>query len=173
MLQESTTKMMTLGKGTSNNIENVGLTIDGLKQESINLFTKVFTRIESLKTNVNSSNNDLEIFVQISYSSFSKILKIILNDLFITYTIPSHSSCKIAEWWLYSKMGSICFWVVKWVLHSICHTFYFVFSSFACLPSIWLLCCPFFPVCDIVHFDCAKRVWKQEYHRCLHVRGSK
>ncbi|KAF3613992.1 hypothetical protein FXO38_35931 [Capsicum annuum] len=71
--QESTTKLLDLGKSISSNISIVWLTLDGLKSEGFKLFSQVLSRMDSFKSQVSSSNDDLAISVQPSYSSLSKI----------------------------------------------------------------------------------------------------
>lgn len=45
MFQESTAKLLELGKGTRTDIVKVRLTIDGFNQEGIKLLTKVLTHM--------------------------------------------------------------------------------------------------------------------------------
>ncbi|KAF3652469.1 putative uroporphyrinogen decarboxylase, chloroplastic-like [Capsicum annuum] len=75
LLQESTFKLLDLKKSTSTDIGMVQLALGEFKHEGIKLLTRVFTRINSFKSQVLSSNDDLAISVQNSYSSFFKIVE--------------------------------------------------------------------------------------------------
>lgn len=70
LLQESTSKLLDLEKSINTDIGMVRLTLDGFKLEGIKLFTRVFTHIDSLKSQVNFSNDDLVISVRNSYFYF-------------------------------------------------------------------------------------------------------
>lgn len=72
LLQELTSQFLQLGKDTNFDLTKVRLTIYGFNQEGTKLFFKVFSHLDSFKAKAIFSNNDLAIFVQNSYSLFSK-----------------------------------------------------------------------------------------------------
>ncbi|KAF3649998.1 hypothetical protein FXO37_18694 [Capsicum annuum] len=72
LLQESISKLLDIGKSTSPDIRSMQQAFDGIKQEVIKLFTRVFTHMDSLKSQGDSSNDDFAIFAQNSYSFFFK-----------------------------------------------------------------------------------------------------
>ncbi|KAF3683484.1 hypothetical protein FXO37_01798 [Capsicum annuum] len=87
LIQELTSKLMDLGKSTSTDIGVVRLALNGFKQEGIKLFTRVFTRMDSLKSQVTFFNDDSIVFVQNSYSSFFKNVEIPMTNSAITCII--------------------------------------------------------------------------------------
>ncbi|KAF3617920.1 hypothetical protein FXO38_33707 [Capsicum annuum] len=62
-LQESTAKIIDLGKSTNFDISVVRLGLNKLKQEGVKLFSRVLSRMDSLKSQVSSSNDDLVICI--------------------------------------------------------------------------------------------------------------
>ncbi|KAF3614425.1 hypothetical protein FXO38_35398 [Capsicum annuum] len=71
-LEESTTKLLEIGKSESSDISVVQMGLDGLKQVGVNIFSQVLSCMHSLKSQVSSLNDDLDSCVQTSYSSFVK-----------------------------------------------------------------------------------------------------
>lgn len=83
-------------KDTNSDISKVQLTIERFKQEkSIKLFSKVFSHLDSLKTKANSSNTDLAISVQNSYSFFPKNVR------------------KSYEWFYHNMQNTLTYFLAK------------------------------------------------------------
>ncbi|KAH0755142.1 hypothetical protein KY290_025412 [Solanum tuberosum] len=70
-LYDAVEKVFRLQKDTSTNISKLRIAMTIIKQESISIVNKLIRQVNSLKTGVNSSNNELAISVQNSYSSLS------------------------------------------------------------------------------------------------------
>lgn len=91
LFQESTSKVLDLGKSTNTEIGSIRLALDGFKQEDIKPFTRVFTRMDFLKSQVNSSN-DILLFVSTTPTPpFLKMMKKIMINYFITCSRTSHT----------------------------------------------------------------------------------
>ncbi|KAF3614758.1 hypothetical protein FXO38_30634 [Capsicum annuum] len=69
-LQESTSRLMQLSKDTNTDMEIVCLRSNRLKQDDVKLFNRLFSKVNSIKSEANSSNNELVISVQNFYSGF-------------------------------------------------------------------------------------------------------
>lgn len=107
LLQESTSKLLKLGKDTRNDVSRVSMAIDRLKQEGVKLLFKVFLHVESLKTKVNSSNNDLLYLSRTSIPPSLRMSRNPKNDSVITCTIPLRIFLRIQK-------GTLSlFWVVR------------------------------------------------------------
>lgn len=62
-------KILQLRKDTSTEVGKMHLYLDGLKQEGVKIFNKLFKQVDS---KANSSHKELVILVQKSYSNFFK-----------------------------------------------------------------------------------------------------
>lgn len=71
-LYESTTTLLQLGKETSTDVGKVCLTFDVSKKEGVKLFIRLFSRVDSIKFQTNSSKNVISISFQNSQSNLSK-----------------------------------------------------------------------------------------------------
>lgn len=65
-------KILQLRKDTSTEVGKMHLYLDGLKQEGVKIFNKLFKQVDSINSKANSSHKELVILVQKSYSNFFK-----------------------------------------------------------------------------------------------------
>uniref|UniRef100_M1DGP1 Uncharacterized protein n=1 Tax=Solanum tuberosum TaxID=4113 RepID=M1DGP1_SOLTU len=71
-LQDVVEKLFRIQKDTSTYVGKLRIVMTSIKQEGITIVKKLIQKVDSLKSGVNSSNNDLAVSVQTSYSSLSR-----------------------------------------------------------------------------------------------------
>ncbi|KAH0650390.1 hypothetical protein KY284_030302 [Solanum tuberosum] len=74
-------KVFRLQKDTNTNVGKLRIVMTGIKQEGISTVNKLIQQVDSLKSGVNSSNTDLAVMVQTSYSSLSRNVECSYNSL--------------------------------------------------------------------------------------------
>ncbi|KAG5585339.1 hypothetical protein H5410_045773 [Solanum commersonii] len=71
-LLSTTERLVCLNKDTSTDVGKLHLAMSRLKHDGISTVHKVMKQVDSIKSGVSSSNTDLVVTFQNSYSSFSK-----------------------------------------------------------------------------------------------------
>uniref|UniRef100_M1DVC2 Uncharacterized protein n=1 Tax=Solanum tuberosum TaxID=4113 RepID=M1DVC2_SOLTU len=71
-LCDAVEKVFCLQNDTSTDMGKLRIAMTGIKQEGISTFNELIKQVDSLKSGVSSSNNDLAVTVQTSYSSLSR-----------------------------------------------------------------------------------------------------
>ncbi|KAG5611608.1 hypothetical protein H5410_022889 [Solanum commersonii] len=74
-LHDVVEKVFRLQKDTTTDIEKLRIAMTGIKQEGISTVNKLIRQVDFLKGGVSSSNNDLAVSVQTSYSNLSRGMK--------------------------------------------------------------------------------------------------
>ncbi|KAH0693504.1 hypothetical protein KY285_020601 [Solanum tuberosum] len=74
-LHDAVEKVFRLQKDTSTDVGKLRVSMTGIKQEGISTVSKLIRQVDSFKNGVDSSNNELAISVQNSYSSLSKTME--------------------------------------------------------------------------------------------------
>ncbi|KAK4718095.1 hypothetical protein R3W88_016433 [Solanum pinnatisectum] len=74
-LHDAVEKVFRQQKDTSTNMGKLRIAMTKIKQEGITTFSKLIQQIDSLKSGVSSSNNNLAVTVQTPYSSLSRNVK--------------------------------------------------------------------------------------------------
>lgn len=85
VLQEFAGKNLQLHKDTNIDVEKHHLVVDGLKQ-GVSTINKLIRQVDNLKTRVDFFNTNLTIFVQTSYSNFSRNVERSYNSCCIMFS---------------------------------------------------------------------------------------
>ncbi|KAH0773445.1 hypothetical protein KY290_010582 [Solanum tuberosum] len=79
-LNNAAKKVFRLQKDTTTDVGKLRIAMTGIKQEGISTVNKFIKQVDSLKSGVSSSNNDLVVTVQTSYSSLSRNVELSYNS---------------------------------------------------------------------------------------------